>query len=113
VGIPEIERLGRRMEALSHKVMIQDLLDLGEPSVRILFWPRPGLMTPTHLSTKATLEIAVRRDEAGSREVVARYWEGTSPEERIELETTPIDAFDVGWIRGRMLDFIEAILAHA
>jgi hypothetical protein len=113
VGIPEIERLGRRMETLNHKLMIQDLLDLGDPAVRVLFWPRPGLMTPSHMLSKATLEIAVHRDEGGFREVIARYWEGGSPEEPVELKSTPIEGFAVGWIRGRMLDFIEAILSHA
>lgn len=113
IGIPEIEQLGRRMETLNHKLMIQDLLDLGEPAVRVLFWPRRGLMTPSHLSTQATLEITVRRDEGGFREVFARYWEGTSPVEPVELESTPIDAFGVEWIRVRVLDFIEATLAHA
>jgi len=113
IGVPEIQHLGRRLDVLNHKLMIQDLLDLTEPSLRVLFWPRPGLMTPTHQMTKATLEIAVRRDEAGFREVLARYWEGNTAEERVELQSTPIDAFNLAWIRGRMLDFIEAIFDRA
>ena len=55
----------------------------------------------------------MRRDEGGFREVLARYWEGTSPVEPVELESTPIDAFGAEWIRVRVLDFIEATLAHA
>lgn len=101
------------MEAVDHKVMIQDLLDLPDPALRVLFWPRPGAMRATQDRISATLELVVSNDEPELREVVARYWVGDPPVDEASLGSIPVDTLDLAWVRGRMLDFIEAILAQA
>ena len=109
VGIPEIERAAQRLEAVDHQLKVQDLLDLPDPALRVLFWPRPGSMNVDPERTRATLEISVQRDEPAK--VVAHYW-GDLPSESTVLGQIPLDTFDLDWLNARMLDFIEAVLGQ-
>jgi len=109
VGIPEVERAAQRLEAVDHQLKVQDLLDLPDPALRVLFWPRPGSMHVGSERTRATLEIAVNWE--GEGKVEAKYW-GDLPSEKILLGQTPVDSFDLDWFNARVLDFIEAILGQ-
>jgi hypothetical protein len=106
-GIPEIDKVARRLKAGDHQIRVQDLLDLVEPELRVLFWPQPGLMDPDD-RTRATLEFIVNHGEVP--EIEARYWLGSDPEARTVLGAVPLERLDVAWFRGRVLDFVEATL---
>ncbi|NJD19471.1 MAG: hypothetical protein FIA95_09360 [Gemmatimonadetes bacterium] len=111
VGIPEMLRAGRRLEAVDHQLLIQDLLDLPEAALRILLWPRPGPMVAFPERRRATLEISLCRDEPEA--VAARYWTADRSWEPIALGRTPPSSLDLAWVRSRVLEFIADILDRA
>jgi len=110
-AIPEIMLAARRLEAADHQLTVQDLLDLPDAALRVLFWPRPGPMAPSLDRTRATLEFAVQRDDPV--EVEARHWSGDDPGGQETLGRTKADALDLEWVRGRFLEFIEGALGQA
>jgi hypothetical protein len=107
-AMPQIAEAGRRVHMADHQLMMQDLLDLPEPALRVLFWARPGPMAATPERTRVTLEFAVDREEPD--EVVAHWWSKDVPSKRHSLGRVPVDALDLDWVRSRLLDAIEAAL---
>jgi hypothetical protein len=108
-GIPEIERMERRLGSADHRLRVQDLLDLPEqPSLRVLFWPQPGPLKVEEGRKRATLEFVVRNGAEGH--VEAAYWIDEEPVVRVALGTCPVARLGAAWLRGRILDFVEAIL---
>jgi hypothetical protein len=119
-AIPEIEDAARRVQTKGHQVTVQDLLDLPDATLRVLFWPRPGGMAASTDRTRVTLEFMVRRGEADEAdeegevvEVVAVCWSGDPSSERVSLGHVAGEALDLDWVRSRVLDFIEIALAGA
>ncbi len=116
-AIPEIEDVARRVQTKGHQLTVQDLLDLPDATLRILFWPRPGRMAASADRTRITLEFTVQRDGAEEAEevveVVAVCWSGDTSSERVSLGHVSGAALDLDWVRGRVLDFIEIALAEA
>ncbi len=110
-GIPEIERMERRLGTANHRLRVQDLLDLSEPALRVLFWPQPGPLKVEEGRTRATLEFVVKHGEGA--QVEAAYWLAEEPPVRVVLGACPVDRLDASWLRGRLLDFVEAILGRA
>ena len=111
-GIPEIERMERRLGTANHRLRVQDLLDLPEqPSLRVLFWPEPAPLKVEEGRQRATLEFVVRH--GADAHVEAAYWIDEEPIVRMALGACPVDRLDAGWLRGRILDFVEAILGRS
>jgi hypothetical protein len=108
-GIPEIERMERRLGSAGHRLRVQDLLDLQEPALRVLFWPQPGPLRVEEGRTRATLEFVVRLGE--DARVEATYWLADDPV-RVDLGVVPVEKLDASWLRSRLLDFVEAILGR-
>jgi hypothetical protein len=106
-GIPVVEKVALRLKAGNHQIRVQDLLDLADPELRVLFWPQPGPMDPDD-RTRATLEFIVNHGEVP--EIEARYWLGSDPSARTVLGAIPLERLDAVWLRGRVLDFVEAAL---
>jgi hypothetical protein len=117
-AIPEVEDAARRVQTMGHQLTVQDLLDLSDATLRVLFWPRLGRMAASTERTRVTLEFTVRHgeadDEAGEPdEVVAVCWSGDPSSERVSLGHVPVQALDLEWVRSRVLDFIEIALAES
>lgn len=110
-AIPEIAAAARRVQAVDHHLMMQDLLDLPDAALRVLFWPRPGLMAGSLDRTRVTLEFFVSREEP--EEIGARWWSERAPEKPHSLGRILVELLDLKWIRSRVLDVIEAGLAEA
>ncbi len=110
-GIPEITLAASFVKSVDHRLVIQDMLDLDHPALRILFWPRPGLMAPSHERRKATLEFTVLNDEPC--EIAARLWSGDpDASASTSLGRIPIEILDLGWVRERVLDLVAAALGE-
>jgi hypothetical protein len=109
-GFPEIERMERRLGTADHRLRVQDLLDLPEPALRVLFWPQPGPLRAEEGRTRATLEIVVKQGD--DPHVEAAYWLAEDPPVRVDLGACPVDRLDASWLRSRLLDFVEAILGR-
>lgn len=107
-GIPEIGRAAQRLGTVDHQLQVQDLLDLPDAALRVLFWPRPGAMSVSGERVRGTLEFNVSGPQAD--EISARYWVGEQAAGVTPLGSTPTSALELGWLRGRVLDFIEAVL---
>lgn len=125
-AIPEVEDAARRVQTMGHQLTVQDLLDLSDATLRVLFWPRPGRMAASTASTRVTLEFTVQHGEADqaagadqadeiveAAEVVAVCWSGDASSERVDLGHVSVEALDLDWVRSRVLDFIEIALAEA
>jgi len=68
--IPWLEALRKRLAAGGHRGAIQDLTDVPwSPAVRLLIWPRSGLMEEA--GDAATVEVVVRAGDDGSDETMA------------------------------------------
>jgi len=116
-AIPEVEDAARRVQTMGHQLTVQDLLDLSDATLRVLFWPRLGRMAASPERTRVTLEFTVRHGEADDEsdeadEVVAVCWSGDPSSERVSLGHVPVQALDLEWVRRRVLDFIEVALAE-
>lgn len=110
-GIPEIERMERRLGTADHRLRVQDLLDLPEqPSLRVLFWPQPAPLRVEEGRRRATLEFVVRH--GSDAHVEAAYWVDQEPIVRMALGVCPVERLDAAWIRSRILDFVEAVLGR-
>ena len=125
VGIPEIRRIERRLRAADHQLRIQDLLDLPDPALRLLFWPGAGPMDIESV-LRGTLEFLIRWGDTGGltgaeaaaakldgARVVARFWSGPDPSGSAELCVGTLDALDGAWLRLRILDFVETMLSRS
>lgn len=122
-AIPEVEDAARRVQTMGHQLTVQDLLDLSDATLRVLFWPRPGRMAASTARTRVTLEFTVRHGEADQAdgadevddtvEVVATCWSGDPSSERVDLGHVSGEALGLDWVRSRVLDFIEIALAEA
>ena len=125
-AIPEVEDAARRVQTMGHQLTVQDLLDLSDATLRVLFWPRPGRMAASTARTRVTLEFTVRHGESDQAEgsdeadevveaveVIATCWSGYTSSERVDLGHVSGEALDLDWVRGRVLDFIEIALAEA
>lgn len=109
-AVPEIAEAARRVQAVDHQLLLQDLLDLPDAALRVLFWPHPGRMALGPERTRVTLEFSVPR---GEPDVVARWWPGDRPSVRYPLGRISAEVLDLEWIRSRVLDVIEAGLEEA
>jgi hypothetical protein len=125
-AIPEIEDAARRVQTRGHQLTVQDLLDLPDATLRVLFWPCPGRMAASTERTRVTLEFMVQHNETDETdetdqadetdeadEVVAVCWSGDPSSERVSLGHVPVETLDLGWVRSRVLDFIEIALAES
>ncbi len=109
VGIPEVSRVLGRLEDDGHRGNIQDLLDLASPAMRLLLWPKPGLLSHGGERTLATLEFVGELDDSEPT-VTTRYWFGSPGEGVTPLGQTPLDELSEQWILGQALDFVKVVL---
>ena len=106
-AVPELEALCSRLGANEHHTTVQDMLDLRDPTLRLLLWPRPGPLELRDARMLATLEIWV--DGAGER-ASSTFWIGSRPDEATALDDIPTDELDVEWVRAQVLEFVRRIL---
>ncbi|MGD8319415.1 MAG: hypothetical protein PVJ02_03140 [Gemmatimonadota bacterium] len=111
VGIPEIDRVASRLDAMGHHIRVQDLLDLPDAALRVLFWPQPGLMEESKQRPRAMLEFTVSRDEPD--EMAAHFWFHAEQTEPSTLGRVSVELLDLAWVRSRVLDFVEKVLSRA
>lgn len=109
IVVPAIQDMARRLEASQHYTAVQDLLDLPTPALRVLIWPKPGLLDRGSARVLATLELMV--DDEEQRAVRSRLWFGSKGEgEGIPLDTVPTSELSLDWVRKQILDFVERVL---
>lgn len=112
VGLSILERVTHRLSLSGHDGAIQDLLDVpGQPSLRLLVWPRPDLLQEDPTRTRATLEAQVRT--GGDPAVRVRYWQGQKPTDPVFLGDLPPELLTEAWLEERMLDGLRLILDQA
>ncbi len=111
LGIPEVTRILKRLEDEGHRGNIQDLLDLGWPSMRVLLWPKPNLLARTNDRFLATLELAVEPEE-GNERVISHYYIGPR-EQSTELAQIPLETLSRQWIVEQVLEFVKLVLERA
>lgn len=109
-AIPDINGTARQMEALHHLMRVQDLLDLPDPALRVLFWPHTGRMDENPQGVRSTLEFIIRADDPGG--IAARFWSGNDVSSNTSLGRVPVDLLDLEWVGARLVDFVERVLAQ-
>lgn len=111
-GIPEISLAAGHMKAVDHQLVVQDMLDLHNPALRVLCWPRPGLMAASHERLRVTLEFTVLNDEPC--EIVARCWTGDpGSDTSTSLGRISVKILNLEWVRERVLDLIRIALRES
>ncbi|MDH5589313.1 MAG: hypothetical protein OEZ65_11755 [Gemmatimonadota bacterium] len=110
VGVPAMKSVGDRLEAARHFTMIQDLLDLPDPSLRMLIWPHPGSFGMSEGRTQATLELRVESGDEPT--VVASHWFASDPTHPIVQARAPLVDADLPWLRTQVVDFVESVLVR-
>ncbi len=107
VVVPGFQRFARRLEASRHYTTVQDLLDLPTPTVRVLIWPRPGLLDPSESRILATFQLVLERQATRVR---TSYWVGAKPEVVIPMAEVPLDRLAFSWVETQLLDFVQRVL---
>ena len=108
VVVPGFQGLARRLEASRHYTSVQDLLDLPTPALRVLIWPRPGLLDRQGSRILATFELMLDRSAPGR--LTTSYWLGARPEHVIPMAEVPLDRLDLAWVETQILDFVQKVL---
>jgi hypothetical protein len=107
VVVPEFQRFARRLEASRHYTTVQDLLDLPTPTVRVLIWPRPGLLDPSDSRILATFQLMLERSASRVR---TSYWLGARPGVVIPMAEVTLDQLAFPWVETQLLDFLQRVL---
>jgi hypothetical protein len=107
--VAELQSMGRRLGAARHYTTVQDLLELPTPTLRVLIWPKPGLLDRDSGRALATMELVLEGEPAV---LTASYWWGSRPQDVIAMARVPCSGLTLEWTRGRVLDFIQSILAQ-
>jgi len=109
-GVPLIQDIARRLEAAQHYTSVQDMLDLPTPMLRVLLWPRPGLLDATSERLLVTLELVL--GEVEEDVLAARYWLGSRPVagEVEHLGTVSTADLTPDWLERQILAFVEKVL---
>ncbi len=110
VVVPEIQFMGRRLEAARHYTTVQDLLELATPTLRVLIWPRPGLLDHAAGRALATMEILL---EGEPGQLTTSYWWGSRPQDVVVMAQIPSPELTLEWARAQVLDFIQKMLDQA
>lgn len=105
--VPEFQRFARRLEASRHYTTVQDLLDLPTPTVRVLIWPRPGLLDPSDSRILATFQLMLERSASRVR---TSYWLGARPGVVIPMAEVTLDQLALPWVESQLLDFLQRVL---
>jgi hypothetical protein len=109
VVVSEIQSMGRRLGAAHHYTTVQDLLELPAPTLRVLIWPKPGLLDREAGRALATMELVLEGKPAA---LSASYWWGSSPQDVIAMAQVSCSDLTLDWTRTRVLDFIQNIFAQ-
>lgn len=107
VVVPEFQRFARRLEASRHYTTVQDLLDLPTPTVRVLIWPRPGLLDPSDSRILATFQLMLERSASRVR---TSFWLGARPGVVIPMAEATLDQLALPWVETQLLDFVQRVL---
>jgi len=107
--VPEIQAMGQRLGAARHYTTVQDLLELPAPTLRVLIWPKPGLLDRDAERVLATMELVLEGEPAVLK---ASYWWGSRPQDVIAMAQLSCSDLTLDWTRARVLDFIQNILAQ-
>jgi hypothetical protein len=110
VVVPEIQSMGRRLEAARHYTTVQDLLELATPTLRVLVWPRPGLLDHAAGRALATMEFLLDGDPG---HLTSSCWWGSRPQHVVAMARIPCPELTLEWTRAQVLDFIQRILDQA
>jgi len=102
--------MARRLEVAQHYTTVQDMLDLPTPVLRVLIWPRPGLLEDHGQRVLATLEFVL--GEVEDDLLTGRFWFGSQPGdgEVFQLEQARTDELTLEWIEAQVLAFVEKVL---
>jgi hypothetical protein len=109
VVVAEIQSMGQRLGAAHHYTTVQDLLELPAPTLRVLIWPKPGLLDREAGRALATMELVLEGEPAV---LTASYWWGSRPQDVITMARLSCSDLTLDWTRARVLDFIQNILAQ-
>jgi len=92
--IPWLEALRERLAAGGHRGTIQDLTDVPwSPAVRMLVWPRSGLMEEA--GEAATVEVVVRFGDDGSdRTVEVRHLRDSATPSVVAMRPVPLATWE-------------------
>lgn len=107
VVVPEFQRFARRLEASRHYTTVQDLLDLPTPTVRVLIWPRPGLLDPSDSRILATFQLMLERSASRVR---TSFWLGARPGVVIPMAEATLEELALPWVETQLLDFVQRVL---
>jgi hypothetical protein len=110
VAVAEIQSMGQRLGAARHYTTVQDLLELPAPTLRVLIWPKPGLLEREAGPALATMELVLEGEPAV---LTASYWWGSRPQDVIAMARIPCWALSLEWTRAQALDFIQIVLDQA
>ncbi len=109
VAVAEMQAMARRLDAAQHYTTVQDLLDLPTPTLRVLIWPKPGLLDPVPGRILATMELCLNEDNGT---LSTSYWWGTRPGYVIPMAQAPVSELSLEWTQSQVLDFLQAVLSQ-
>jgi hypothetical protein len=109
VAVAEMQAMARRLDAAQHYTTVQDLLDLPTPTLRVLIWPKPGLLDPVPGRILATMELCLNEDNGT---LSTSYWWGTRPGYVIPMAQAPASELSLEWTQSQVLDFLQAVLSQ-
>jgi len=110
MAVPRLEDTVQRLRLGRHSAALEDRLHASPPSIRLAVRPWRGPLSE-QLSVEGLLEIRIEREP----EEVVEVWYSITPPCGAPLPADRITAvkLDAGWLEGRVLAFVGALLGRA